>query len=262
MYPEGIGGKPLILLGEGVGGRVTLDVTFFYIVNPYILKYFTLVTFLFNHHSILFNLFKLLILDLIKKLLINSNNSSNVMTILTTVYMNLFQELSNLPLKCIYGFVNETDKRIYIGYSSNILNTLSRKLMELKSSNNVIKYDWDKLDFKIIEEIHSSNNLRIRYEHWVKEYNKNGYQMYREYKAVNYKLRIEVLHDVLMEGTRKYRFYVKIVSRGSRELIVGIFDNKEDMDVFIELHYKSIDYIIYANNNLTKEYLIKSNESV
>lgn len=167
--------------------------------------------------------------------------------------MNL-QELVSLPEKSIYGFFNESDKICYIGFSRNTLSALNRNIQEFKYRNNLIKQDLGKLEFRIIETIDDVNNLRIRYQYWVDHYTKMGYKSYRCYTAVGYKLHIEVIGDLIHSYNRKFLFHVKLVSRGYHELIVGIFDNKEEMDSFISREYRNIDRVVYADNKLTRDY--------
>jgi hypothetical protein len=59
-----------------------------------------------------------------------------------------------------------------------------------------------------------------------------------------------------MEYNSRALFYVKVVSRRYKEVVVGVFDNVPDMDEFVSIYYPNdkIDDIIYSSNSLTKEY--------
>jgi len=113
--------------------------------------------------------------------------------------------------------------------------------------------DWDKLDFRVIEKIDDPVKLRVRYQYWVSDYSNKGWVMYRDYKAIQYKVRIDIRNDETKGYNAKYLLYVKLVSRGYKELIVGVFDNLEECNKFIELNYSNINDIVYSNE-LTKKY--------
>lgn len=164
--------------------------------------------------------------------------------------MHLLKELSSLPDKCIYGLFNDRDKKVYIGYSSNTLRTLYSNITNLKYSNK----DFDQLEFRIIEPIEDNNRLRVRYQFWVSDYSNKGWGMYRDYKAVEYKVRIDIKNDQRFVYGGNYLLYVKLVSRGYKELIVGVFDSLEECNKFVSLHYSNIHDIIYADNELTRKY--------
>ena len=168
--------------------------------------------------------------------------------------MNL-QDLINLPEKSIYGFFNESDKICYIAFSRNTLNAINRNIQEFKYRNNVIKQDLNKLELRIIETIDDLVNLRIRYQYWTDHFTNIGYRHYRSYKGASYKLSIEVIGDLMPSYHTKFLFYVYLVSRGYNRILIGIFDNKDEMDSFISREYRNIDKVTYADNKLTREYL-------
>lgn len=170
-------------------------------------------------------------------------------------FMDLFQELIKLPSQGIYGFFNSNDKRFYIGYSVNLPNALPQVIQRLESSNKVFNNDKPRIQFRLIEPILNKDALRMRHAYWVKFYKGLGYLPYKEPKVCNYKLRIDVVNETLGRGTGKYHFYVKLVSRGYRELVVGVFDNVLEMETFISDHYKEVNNIIYSSNSLTNDYL-------
>ncbi len=166
--------------------------------------------------------------------------------------MSLWQELSNIPNKCIYGIFNDVDKKVYIGYSSNTIRTIYSNMSTLVYSN--MSSDWDKLDFRIIEIIDDPARLKIRYQYWVSDYSNKGWTMYRDYKAVEYKVSIDIKNDPSLVSGSKYLLYVKLVSRGYKELIVGVFDDLDKCNEFVSLHYSNIHDIIYCDNELTQKY--------
>lgn len=167
--------------------------------------------------------------------------------------MDLFTQLISLPEKCIYAFFNHEDKKVYVGYSSNILRSLYSNFNGIKYSN--MKDDINKLSFSVLEEVVDTDRLRIRYQFWSDHYSNIGYGLYRNYKAVGYKARIDVQEEPGKGKLANYKFIVKLISRGYRELIVGIFDDLSEANKFISLHYSNVNDIIYSDNELTNNYL-------
>lgn len=81
--------------------------------------------------------------------------------------------------------------------------------------------------------------------------------MYRSFKAIKYKPSIEVMTDLVTPNSPKVLCYVKLTSRGYKELVVGVFDTIHDADKFMLEFYPDgkVYDIKYCNNRLTREYL-------
>lgn len=165
--------------------------------------------------------------------------------------------LINMPEQAVFGFFNDEDKIAYIGYSKNSLLALSRILNNLKYSNNLMAKHYSKLKFAVIENCRDSNRLKVRRDFWMEQWRQMGYRFYNDRKSISYKLRIEAIPALDKGPGSDLLAYVKLVSRGRREVIVGVFDNMADAEAFANEKYPRIDDIIYANNNLTLEYLSK-----
>lgn len=165
----------------------------------------------------------------------------------------LIDNLAHLPDMCIFGLINEKDKKIFIGKTRNIVTYLSRLIKEYKYSNKELL----KLPLIIIETITDKPNLWVRYNYWVNYYSNEGYLIYNKPRyRINCKLRIDLSKDFRMLKHTRHLFYVKIVSRHYKEHIIGVFDKIYDAESFISREYNNgIDNIVYSNNNLTKEYM-------
>lgn len=175
--------------------------------------------------------------------------------------MNLIKDLFNYPEMCVYGLVNDTDKRIYLGFTSNLPLALSRIIKDLKYSNGKLKNDLDKLELIILESITDRNNLRVRYRVHQTEYSNKGWMLYRrDNKLPNYKLRIDVVKASDGYIQKDYQVHIKLATRAGKELIVGAFSNYPDALEWANGAYEdknNIINIVYADNELTKKYLNK-----
>ena len=160
------------------------------------------------------------------------------------------ETLNKLAVRGVYALINETDKRIYISYSTYVLGAVARLLRELKDGahpSDQLCQDLDKLEVHILER---SENLKLRATFYAKEYEKRGYELYRPVKYVQYKVK------------RRYKqgkVFVELVTNSyNRSVVVGVFEKMGAAKHFIETYYTGDIYrIIYANNELTREYMEK-----
>lgn len=164
---------------------------------------------------------------------------------------DLIQKLKSLPEMCIFGLIDEVNKAIYLYRTSNIVTALNRILKEYKYSNNVLS-----LPLIIIEDIKDKDNLWVRFNYHITNYSNLGYTvMNKPRNRIKYKLRIQILADFRMKSNVRPLFYVKVVSRRYKEIVVGIFDHISYMQEFIDAHYpNTIDSLVYSSNSLTQEY--------
>lgn len=172
-----------------------------------------------------------------------------------------FQELYNLPEKCIYAFLNQKDKKIYIGFTKNLLQALERNLYYMKYSNHPCKNDIANLELIVLENIVTDLDLRLRYEYYSNKYSNEGWRLYRNYKAIDYKVSIDVINIAISNGMPSIKCCVKLRRRGSNELIVGIFNSVSEAELFVSDKYSNgVSNIIYADNKLTLDFLGKVSE--
>lgn len=176
--------------------------------------------------------------------------------------MNLsFQELYNLPERCIYAFLNKKDKKIYIGFTKNLLSALQRNLYLMKYSNHPCKNDVSKIEFEILEYIVTDSDLKLRYEYYSNKYSNDGWGLYRDYKAIDYKVSIDLIDTNVVGGMPSIKCCVKLRRQGYSELIVGIFNSVSDAEVFVSDKYSNgVFNIIYCDNQLTLDFLEKRRE--
>jgi hypothetical protein len=152
-------------------------------------------------------------------------------------------KLSNTP--CILALVNERDKRILLIRSSDSLVSLSRILKLIKSRNR--RYVTLRKDIKRIEIRMLEGNDRIDYTYWVNRYKELGYTFYLEYKAVEYRIQVEI---------EDYTVYVRVKSKRGYEKTLGVFQTMEEANVFVSTYYPSqvVDRLIYGTNEASRVY--------
>lgn len=84
-----------------------------------------------------------------------------------------------------------------------------------------------------------------------------GYNLINPKRVSNYKVIIDLMQCSNTGTSKDIVIAVKVVSRGYRELIVGLFYTYGDASSFINEFYPGnlVTRIVYANNELTKNYL-------
>lgn len=156
----------------------------------------------------------------------------------------------------IAGFINTQDKKILILESSNLLMAITRVLIEVK--NNTFKSkkfidDFNKLDdFKIFYELDGADNV-TRYllvNKLLDSYKAEGYSLYRPVKFTRFKIKKDIVTK-----DRLWYVVVKLVN-WNREILVGVFNKGYEADEFIKEAYPGeVESVVYANNELTKEFV-------
>jgi hypothetical protein len=141
-----------------------------------------------------------------------------------------------------------------------------------KSKNNIVTYG------DIYKDI-SSNNVSIivpcftdhiidtermllkeRVVSELEGFNMKPYTGKKKAPAIKYKIKYEIESldfDYDNEnGKLKYVFSVYLVSKRGSKILVGLFDYKKDMDLFLQSYYNTEDIqnIVYACNHLTSKH--------
>jgi len=164
--------------------------------------------------------------------------------------MNLVTILSSMPKNSIYALINEQGKEIYLTYAYDVLLNITRLISEIRAGFG-LPIDPTQFNYKLLETVSDRSLLKLRFNYWYDNYNALGYKFLNKRKPVNYKLLSSIGID-FRNGAKKL-LYVKLKNR-SNEVIVGVFDNIEHCNDFIE-NYGGIYSIKYADNKLTEELL-------
>lgn len=165
--------------------------------------------------------------------------------------VNLFEALKTLPKQGVYLLKNEDLKQVFIGHSSNMPLSIIRNL-----ENN--KLFMPEYSFELLEVVESKINLLPRTQFYKDKYCNLGYNLINNNKVFNRKLRIDLINDFRFHPNGECLFAVKLISSDYRALTVGIFDYYDDVQSFVAANYCNVIYnIVFADNALTREYLIK-----
>lgn len=161
--------------------------------------------------------------------------------------MNL-KELLKLSVSGVWGFINPTDKRIFISHSSNILSAISRNIQQIQDKSHSCRKllrDLPHLQVTVFDVNLSAKDRKIRSVHWLNEYKQLGYTPYKDSIAVSYKLRTVI--------TKNYEIQVQLVNKRNDKIIVGVFDKIDLATEFIQSTYPNniVNRIIYSENSLT-----------
>lgn len=173
----------------------------------------------------------------------------------------MLTQLSNLIQSGIYCFKNESDKKIYLGHSSNILNAIQKHLTQIKYGVHHLRdlqSDIDKCQFSIIETIEDTTVRLTRLAYYCDQYRSEGYTLFNKYKGLKYTVRSGIEFINIETNLPKHYLSVSLINRNHDKIIVGLFNNDTELNEFIWMYYNEEYPIpVYCNNKLTKLYYKK-----
>lgn len=161
--------------------------------------------------------------------------------------------LSVCPRKCLYAFINESDKRIQIYKTSNFLFHISRLFNEIENLNNrEIRNDLSKIKLLILEtEFNSDIQMNIKYRNLVNRYSNNGYIFYKDSSIVNY-----CIKESFRRRNGKMYYVIELENTRGDCILLGVFRSSYDAKSFINSNYgNGVVDIIVSDNDITKMWL-------
>ena len=167
----------------------------------------------------------------------------------------LFEQLKHVNQAGVYLLVSLDTREVYINHSSNI----AKSLVRLLSSNMY----FPKFNFNILELVTDPINLRPRCQFYKDLYSSNGYTLLNPKRVSNWKLYTGIIDDFTYARGHKALFTVTLVSGSYKRIIVAVYSDYEELQEFLRYYYPAnlVTSIIYADNDLTKEYR-KLNEKI
>jgi hypothetical protein len=134
----------------------------------------------------------------------------------------------NIPDKAVCAFINYTDKRIFVYYSTNSFDAFVRHLKLLKDQKHPIKQfnsDRLKLDFKVLEDCDKFiGNEAGRYiaQNWEEAFSNKMYQVYKKTRKLVYAPKFEAV-NIGTKSNEKLIVRLYIVSGRYKKLKVRDF---------------------------------------
>lgn len=166
---------------------------------------------------------------------------------------NLLSILGSAPKECLYALVNEEDKRIQIGSTSNFIAHISKLAQELGSLNNrVLCADLGKLKLLILEtEFRDRAHRKNRYREIHTRYKNLGWSFYSDTNITKYKLKTSY------KSRNHVLYYVIELESNKRRLVVGVFKTARDARSWKQTHYPDenmITGVVVCDNEETKSW--------
>lgn len=162
----------------------------------------------------------------------------------------LIPSLSDLIKPGIFGIID--NRNIFIGYSSNMLQAVSRQLTSIQDKvhpNFSPDTDMSGLQVIIIETlVDTPHLLKVRQTYWVDDYILQGYQVLNTNRLLRYRTRIRI--------DSQYNVLVELVSKNKKSTIVGVFSKVSEAQAYSN-YLNTFDPIVplIASNDLTSKYL-------
>lgn len=158
--------------------------------------------------------------------------------------------LNNLSNSGLFALINDFDRKVYVGYSRNILDALKRIVSDLNDNlktHKNIKEDFTKLRLVVLEKMTDVRLMKILYNNYIEHYRNIGYTSYRNVIPIKLRVRIEITLD--------YKILVHLVCNNKTKIVVGVFDKMKEADSFVADFYTDRKIkLVYANNALTRNY--------
>jgi hypothetical protein len=145
----------------------------------------------------------------------------------------------------IYGIIN--NRNVFIGYSNNILQSVSSQLAMIQSGTHTyIKDPIDQLQIVIIET--NPISLKISQTYWADYYKTQGYQVLNNKRLLRYKIRTRVDNN--------FQVIVELVSKRNNAKVVGVFAKVSEAEAYCKLLQQNDPIVpIVCTNDLTSKYL-------
>lgn len=170
------------------------------------------------------------------------------------------EELVSLSQIGLYALLNDNDKKVYVVYAQDMLNSLQRHLASLKLGSHQekqlqIDFNMGKLRLVVLETGDGVKGLVDRYmkaEFLKDQFVKSGYSLYKQKPAIKLKT------EVRIETNNATPYRVKAYLVGTNHNIpIGAFTYKAECDEFLKQHYSHSPYekIIIAPNKLTELFI-------
>lgn len=128
----------------------------------------------------------------------------------------------------VFAFINEKKKRIYIGYSRTIVQTMVNIAQELGNRTHASKEmrkDLKQLNFKVLEHCEPQYGSAMKVK-WISFYQSLGYALYNTDKVPSYTYRTVILDE-------SFKIQVQLYSKGRRSFPVKEFSTQVEANNFM-----------------------------
>lgn len=137
---------------------------------------------------------------------------------------NLYRNMLKLAVPGIFALVNEQNKSVFVSYSRNITNALSRNI-------NLGLYKT--CEFVVLE-TENITNVHVSVRKWITHYRNIGYTICNVRIPAQYKIRVEINKD--------YKVEVQLVNSRYKVLSVQVFDTMEEAQNYVRKYlYMYVD---------------------
>jgi hypothetical protein len=173
---------------------------------------------------------------------------------------NLIYDLLTLPKTAVFAFINDFDKRVYVGYSSTfktrlmaIIDQIATKRWKYRGMTNELK----KLRLVILDKNIPEHDLKIFTKYHRDSYRNNDYRFYN-------KERLPLQYSFTIRFTDK-RNAICVVALTTRRdpTILGWFETIEEANDFLVMvkdrNLNPSQNVVYARNQTTRKMIVKTN---
>lgn len=174
---------------------------------------------------------------------------------------NLILNLFTLPKTAVFAFINDSDKRVYVSYSSTfkmrlmtIIDQIATRRWKYKGMIN----ELSKLRLVVLDRNQPEHELKLFTKYHRDYYRNQGYRFY------NSKERVPLQYSFTIRfSDRRNAICVVALTTRREPTIIGWFETLEEAKEFLELvNDRTINptrNIVYARNRVTRTSIVKEN---
>lgn len=165
-----------------------------------------------------------------------------------------FNDLYKLSVACIYAIKCDATKKVYVGYSKNLLTSLGR-IMDDVVSYGTLKNDIDRASIEILctdaSILNSTKITRLNVSLYAQQYKDAGYSFYKPTNLVNYRVDVKIY-----ASNYKAWYVVDLINSRNEKILVGVFDREKECKAFLNQYYPDgkVTHFYSANNKYTIEW--------
>ena len=166
----------------------------------------------------------------------------------------LLKDMMEMRKGCIFVLLCDESKRFWVSHTTNLMGAINRVCSDLETPKFILmKEDIEKIQIKVLEDDVEHEHLRrIRVALYVSHFESLGYTPYAPSNLVKYKVNTDIIRNKKVS-----QFIVYLTSGKGKDVIVGVFKKKQDMEEFVNTYYPDnvVRGIFYSSNGITEQYL-------
>ena len=171
---------------------------------------------------------------------------------LTTVDMKFeFKTLLELPNQAVLGLFNEVDRKVYIWFSINPIESIMRLVNSINKMSSIefrsLYEDRNKLELRVIETGSDVRLLKAKSHYWKTHYINNKYSLYNR---LNKDIKYEIKYNF------DFNLNTLVFAKSNYDAVmIAVFPTKAEAEIWVETAFEyNVILPIIRDDELTRKY--------